>query len=207
MKDDPASDNDLGAWLRGDQWQNGESSSCHPSSHYHLAPGGRDYWTQYAFVKGQTPQGATVLDAGGNCEQVIRNLTDDLGCEAWNVDAKFSGLTPTRLAELDMVDRFDVVLALEVIERPLNNMFDFRRNVAWALREGGRLVIMTPHEDCDVNSPDDPGHMRIWSRDLLTRFFGAHDVYVELWGGGGPHIGAAWTPTQIALQRWRCEAL
>ena len=236
----PLSTSDLDAWLRGDgteplssegpgdQWQDRDSPFCqHPTDH-RLVPGGRDYWMRYAFVKGQVPRGATVLDVGCNCGQVIRNLSDDLGCRTWGIDvvadfiescrerqraqdisewlvAEFGGLTPARLAELDMVDRFDAVLALEVIEHPLN-MFDFRRNVAWALREGGRLVITTPHQAWGMDSLNYPRIVRVWSRNLLVQFFGMYDVYVELWGESGPHIGAAWTPTQIALQRWRCEA-
>jgi len=203
----------------GDEWQRvGSPFHQHPSNH-RLQPGGREYWTRYAFVRGQVEPGAKVLDVGCNCGQLAKNLTAQLGCEVWGVDliadfvktcrtcreaeqlgqffvADFGALTADELVANDLCG-FDVVTALEVIEHPLD-LNGFRRNVAHVLRPGGRLIVTTPHGDhpafgwsyCAHN----PHHVMVWTREKLVNFFGMYDIYAELWDPeGGPHIAAAWT--------------
>lgn len=215
----------------GDEWKRpGSPFHQHPSNH-RLQPGGRQYWTRYAFVRGQIRPGSTVLDVGCNCGQLAKNLHADLGCEVWGVDmvadfvescrtsrealagdlgsflvADFGALTEAEIAEHDLRGRFDAVTALELIEHPID-LAGFRRNVARALKPGGRLIVTTPHADhpdygrsyCESN----PHHVMVWTRTMLIDYFGQYDVYAELWDPqGGPHIAAAWTVDWQKAAAW-----
>jgi len=215
----------------GNEWKRvGSPFHQHPSNH-RLRPGGREYWTRYAFVRGQIQPGSKVLDVGCNCGQLAKNLATELSCEVWGIDlvadfvetcrtcreadqlgqfyvADFGAMTEQDLNEKSLINAFDVVTALEVIEHPLD-LHGFRRNVARVLGPNGRLIITTPHGDhpthgqtyCEQN----PHHVMVWTREALLEFFGQYDVYVELWApDGGPHIAAAWTMREENKVRWAC---
>lgn len=116
----------------------------------------------------EAPAGATFLDVGANAGFAVRYAQERLGWKAIGIEPSPAGargardlgvtIIPRRLERsAPLADRFDVILASEVIEHtPAPSDF------ALALREhlapGGRVILTTPAAECVT--PGSPGEAR-----------------------------------------------
>jgi len=197
-------------------WTNPESVwHAHPSNH-RLLPGGSEH-NRYLWVRDQIPRNSRVLDLGCNCGQLAVNLAQDLGCEVWGIDivpefvqhcnrkkfeyiqawcVDFSRMNANEKRALVALGPFDVVTALEVIEHPID-IRGFRETVRLALREGGCLVITTPHPESPLFGykflNNTANHVRMWTPLRLEMAFGPMAVCEDIHTHGVlAHIGAVW---------------
>lgn len=181
-------------------WRDPESRHYSDVTNHRLCPGGTQY-LRYLWVRSQIPYRSRVLDIGCNCGQLAMNLLQDRASQVTGIDIVEEFILNNRetkaewaeqwihadfcdmsLVDIHRLGSFDVVTALEIIEHPID-LYKFRRNAVFALRQGGRLIITTPH-------PDSPGgyefmwkhayHVRQWTRQRLLDVFGPMETYTEI---------------------------
>jgi SAM-dependent methyltransferase len=134
------------------------------------------------------PPGATVLDAGAGEGQYasvfIRHryvgVDRGIGDSAWNYRALDA------IADLSILpfasNAFDAcvnIVTLEHVQEPAAVLAELFR----ALRPGGQILLVTPHEWEEHQEPHDYFRYTRYGLDLLLRRAGFHNVVIEPVGG------------------------
>lgn len=133
--------------------------------------------------------GSYILLNDGKAESVLGCDIDETMIRYAGIKYKTNNLDFLKIDahEIDINDKFDVVVSFETIEH-LNNPENFLEGVNNILEENGLFVVSTPIKIDESDVPTNPFHVKEWDieefKEFLSKYFDIVDLFIQYYDSG-----------------------